>query len=94
MTNSPTPTEREQARRIAARLLMVRIEGTRLDPSTKAWLRDSGIRAVCLFRQNMRETQELVELTAELRALMGPDALIAIDQEGGAVGGGRRAGRC
>ncbi|MES2295630.1 MAG: glycoside hydrolase family 3 N-terminal domain-containing protein [Pseudomonadota bacterium] len=85
MTSSPTLTEREQARRIAARLLMVRIEGTRLDAHTRQWLRESGIRAVCLFRQNMREAQELAQLTAELRALMGPEALIAIDQEGGAV---------
>jgi beta-N-acetylhexosaminidase len=48
-------------------------------------LEANSVRGVCLFRQNMTDATQLARLTASLRALMGPDALIALDQEGGAV---------
>ncbi len=43
------------------------------------------IRAVVLFRGNLGSETEVRALTAALRKAMGPRALIAIDQEGGAV---------
>lgn len=67
------------------RLLMVDIEGTHLDAGTEAFLRDHGIRAVCLFRRNLGSEDEIRRLTADLRRVMGPGALIAMDQEGGSV---------
>jgi beta-N-acetylhexosaminidase len=70
---------------IAGRLIMVRFPGTELDAATAGFLRENGIRAVCLFRQNMADAAQLARLTADLRAVMGPEALIALDQEGGAV---------
>jgi beta-N-acetylhexosaminidase len=73
------------ARRIAGQLIMVRFPGTELTDATADFLRTNAIRAVCLFRQNMVDTIQLKKLTADLRAVMGPDSLIAIDQEGGAV---------
>jgi len=73
------------ARRIAGQLIMVRMPGTVLDEDTAQFLRDNHIRAVCLFRQNMVSAGQLSKLTADLRAVMGPNALIGIDQEGGAV---------
>ena len=73
------------ARKIAGRSIMIRMPGTSLDADTAAFLRDNHIRAVCLFRQNMVDAQQLSKFTADLRAVMGPDALIGIDQEGGAV---------
>ena len=73
------------ARRIAGQLIMIRMPGTVLDEDTAQFLRDNHIRAVCLFRQNMVNTEQLSKLTADLRAVMGPNALIGIDQEGGAV---------
>ena len=76
------PTE---LKKIAGQLIMVRFPGTVLDAATAAFLRDNGIRGVCLFRGNMTDSAQLAQLTADLRAAMGPDALIAIDQEGGAV---------
>jgi beta-N-acetylhexosaminidase len=69
----------------AGRLIMIRIPGTELDAETANYLRSNGIRAVCLFRQNMVDAPQLSRLTADLRAVMGEHALIALDQEGGAV---------
>jgi beta-N-acetylhexosaminidase len=73
------------ARQIAGQLIMIRMPGTVLDDDTAQFLRDNHIRAVCLFRQNMVNAAQLRKLTADLRAVMGPNALIGIDQEGGAV---------
>lgn len=80
-----TPPSPTAARRLAGQLLMIRFPGTELDAATITFLRENAIRAVCLFRQNMVDAPQLRRLTAALRAVMGPGALIALDQEGGAV---------
>jgi beta-N-acetylhexosaminidase len=72
-------------RKLAGQLIMIRFPGTELDAATADFLRTNGVRGVCLFRQNMRDSVQLARLTADLRAVMGEHALIAIDQEGGAV---------
>ncbi|MYM24727.1 beta-N-acetylhexosaminidase [Duganella sp. FT135W] len=72
-------------RRTAGQLIMIRFPGTVLDAATADFLKENGIRAVCLFRGNMTDSEQLAKLTADLRAAMGPESLIAIDQEGGAV---------
>ncbi|HEX8478463.1 MAG TPA: glycoside hydrolase family 3 N-terminal domain-containing protein, partial [Telluria sp.] len=64
---------------------MVRLFGTSLDAETERFLRDNRIRATCLFRQNMTDAVQLRGFTDALRAIMGEQALIALDQEGGAV---------
>ncbi len=69
----------------AGELAMVDMEGTVLDADTADFLRSNHIRAVCLFRKNLRDAAQVRKLTADLRAVMGPLALIAIDQEGGSV---------
>lgn len=74
-----------QFRKLAGQMMMIRFPGTELDAATADFLRENGIRGVCLFRQNMVDAEQLTRLTGELRRVMGPDALIAIDQEGGAV---------
>ncbi|HSI47565.1 MAG TPA: beta-N-acetylhexosaminidase [Ideonella sp.] len=66
-------------------LVMVDIEGTSLSEETAAFLRRHRIRAVCLFRRNLGTEAEVRKLCAELREVLGPRALIAIDQEGGSV---------
>ena len=75
----------QELRKLAGQLIMIRFPGTELDAATAVFLRDNGIRAVCLFRGNMTDAAQLARLTADLRAVLGPEALIAIDQEGGAV---------
>jgi len=72
-------------RQIAGSLIMIRMPGTSLDADTADFLRENRIRAVCLFRGNMQDAEQLSKFTADLRAVMGPHSLIAIDQEGGAV---------
>lgn len=66
-------------------LVMVDIEGTSLDAETATFLRTHHIRAVCLFRKNLGSEAQIRQLTTDLRAAMGPLALIGIDQEGGSV---------
>ncbi|HJV71382.1 beta-N-acetylhexosaminidase [Ideonella sp.] len=66
-------------------LVMVDIEGKALSSVTAAFLRDNHIRAVCLFRKNLGTEAEVKQLVADLREVLGPKALIGIDQEGGSV---------
>jgi len=79
------PQNQNEFRKIAGQLIMIRFPGTVLDDATAAFLKQNAIRAVCLFRGNMTDSAQLTKLTSDLRAVMGSDALIAIDQEGGAV---------
>jgi len=74
-----------ELRKIAGQLIMIRFPGTVLDAATAEFIRENGIRGVCLFRGNMTDSAQLSKLTADLRDVMGPESLIAIDQEGGAV---------
>ncbi len=67
------------------RLVMVDIQGKSLDAATAAFLREHHIRAVCLFRKNLGSEAEVRQLTRDLREVMGPEALIGLDQEGGSV---------
>ena len=77
--------ELSELRRIAGRLIMVRLFGTELDADTAAFLHENAVRGACLFRQNMTDAAQLTRFTGALRAVMGEQALIALDQEGGAV---------
>jgi beta-N-acetylhexosaminidase len=66
-------------------LLMVNIQGRALDAEQADFLAQHRIRAVCLFRANLGTEQEVRRLTAQLREILGPSALVGIDQEGGSV---------
>jgi beta-N-acetylhexosaminidase len=81
----PTNSATSNAHQLAGQLMMIRFAGPELDEATTRFIRDNRVRGVCLFRQNMRDAAQLTRLCAELRALIGADALIALDQEGGAV---------
>ena len=67
------------------RLVMVDIPGKALDADTAAFLREQKIRSVCLFRKNLGTEDEVRALVRDLIEVLGPEALIGIDQEGGAV---------
>jgi beta-N-acetylhexosaminidase len=75
----------DDLKKIAGQLIMVRLFGTELDEDTAAFLAANRVRGACLFRQNMTDAAQLTRFTGALRAVMGPEALIALDQEGGAV---------
>jgi beta-N-acetylhexosaminidase len=70
---------------LAGQLMMVRLFGTALDADTERFLGDNRVRAACLFRQNQKDAVQLRGFTDDLRRVMGPHALLALDQEGGAV---------
>lgn len=70
---------------LAGQLMMVRLFGTELDTDTEHFLRTYRIGGVCLFRQNMVDAAQLTGLTCKVAAAIGANALIALDQEGGAV---------
>jgi len=78
-------TTNQDSRKLAGQLIMIRFPGTVLSQEQADFIRDSGIRGVCLFRGNMTDAQQLTKLTTDLRAAMGSESLIGIDQEGGAV---------
>jgi beta-N-acetylhexosaminidase len=75
----------QELRKLAGQLIMIRLFGTELDEDTAAFIRGHSIRGACLFRQNMRDAGQLTRFNRALAAAMGPQALIALDQEGGAV---------
>ena len=66
-------------------LLMVNIRGKALDDEQAEFLLTNRIRAVCLFRENLGSEAEVRRLTADLHRVLGPNALIGLDQEGGSV---------
>jgi len=53
-------------------LVMVDIQGKRLDQKTADFLRQHRIRAVCLFRKNLGTESEVLQLTKDLREVLGP----------------------
>lgn len=69
----------------AGPLVMIELPGPSLDPVSRDLIRRHRVRGVVLFQRNIVSTRQVRELNAELRELMGPGALIAIDQEGGGV---------
>lgn len=66
-------------------LMMVDLPGPELDAETREHLERWRVGAVCLFRRNVVDPEQLGALVADLRGTIGPHALIAIDQEGGGV---------
>lgn len=70
---------------LAGRLMGVDIPAPELDDATRAHLAKYRFGSVCLFRKNIRDRHQLARLVAELREVLGPECLISIDQEGGAV---------
>ncbi|RMH58798.1 MAG: beta-N-acetylhexosaminidase [Bacteroidetes bacterium] len=73
------------AYRQAGPLLMIDLPGEELDPESRTFIRQHRIRAVTLFQRNIVDSEQTRRLVTQLRTEMGPQALIAIDQEGGSV---------
>lgn len=71
--------------RHAGPLVMIDLPGPTLDDAYRTFIQQHGIRAVILFQRNIVDRAQARQLVAELRAVMGPGAIIGIDQEGGGV---------
>ena len=59
--------------------------GTALTPDEAAFLRDADPWGFIVFRRNLDEADQVRRLCADLRAAVGRDAPVLIDQEGGRV---------
>jgi beta-N-acetylhexosaminidase len=73
----------EDLERLAASCLFPGFAGVTPSDELRRWL-DLGIGGVVLFARNIRDREQLIALTASLRAER-PDLLVAIDEEGGDV---------
>lgn len=70
---------------LAGKLLGIDISGPQLDDETRKHLEQHAFGGVCLFRKNIQNRSQVAQLVGEIRAILGPQAWISIDQEGGAV---------
>ena len=68
-----------------ARLLMVDLPGPHLDSPTRDHLARYPFGGVCLFRRNIESLEQTAQLVGEVRQILGPQAWVAVDQEGGMV---------
>ncbi len=82
---SCTPTVLSDRRFMPGRFMMINISGQELDTATADLIQEYGIRGAVLFQGNMRSEAQTTALVSTLRGLIGPDALIGVDQEGGGV---------
>ena len=60
-------------------------QGFRLSQEERAFLREADPWGLILFKRNVESREQLRALTSEFRALVGRDAPVLIDQEGGRV---------
>lgn len=65
--------------------VMLDVAGTRLTDEECERLLDPLVGGVILFARNFTDSETLVELTTEIRAMRDPALLIAVDHEGGRV---------
>ncbi len=59
--------------------------GPTLDHDERAFLKDADPLGVILFRRNVESPAQVAALTAEIRAILGREVMILVDQEGGRV---------
>lgn len=67
------------------RTLIVDLPGPDLTPDQGRFLAAHGFGGVCLFARNITTPERTARLVRDLRDALGHDALVATDQEGGAV---------
>ncbi len=65
--------------------MMVDLPSADLTADTVAFLREYGVRGVCLFQRHIESEAQTRGLVESLRAALGRDVLVAVDQEGGGV---------
>jgi len=68
-----------------SRLVVTGLEGPRLDPRSRRRLERLAPGGVILFRRNVVDPGQVRALTRDLRAVLGPRAIVSLDQEGGRV---------
>jgi beta-N-acetylhexosaminidase len=61
------------------------IPGPELTAADVTFLNEIKPSGVCLFARNIKEPQQVRDLTDSIKSILGPESLICIDQEGGRV---------
>lgn len=67
------------------RLFIVGVPGVELSADDERFLEEVHPSGVCLFARNIKEPAQVKGLTDSIRSILGGDALICVDQEGGRV---------
>jgi beta-N-acetylhexosaminidase len=70
---------------MAARAFICGISGTGIEPDEAAFLRATDPFGLILFKRNVDNPAQVKALTAKFRDLLGRDAPVLVDQEGGRV---------
>ncbi|MDH3665360.1 MAG: beta-N-acetylhexosaminidase [Paracoccaceae bacterium] len=70
---------------MSARAVIFGLQGPELSPEERAFFRDADPWGFILFARNVATPDQLRRLTADLRAAVGRDTPVLIDQEGGRV---------
>jgi beta-N-acetylhexosaminidase len=73
------------ASRAVGKLITGKINGFVLDAECERQLSAGTMSGVTLFKDNVRDLNQLFDLITQTRAAAGGDVIIAVDQEGGAV---------
>ncbi|MFM7141362.1 MAG: beta-N-acetylhexosaminidase [Alphaproteobacteria bacterium] len=68
-----------------SRLVVTGLDGPRLDARSRRRLERLAPGGVILFRRNVVDPEQVRALTREVRAVLGPRAIVSLDQEGGRV---------
>ncbi len=66
-------------------MLLIGVAGTTLTAQERDWLQHDAVAGVVLFKRNFASRDQVVELTAAIRAATARPLLVAVDQEGGRV---------
>lgn len=70
---------------MAVRAFICGLAGTDISPEERAFLRRSDPFGLIVFRRNVDSPEQLAALTASFRDIVGRDAPVLVDQEGGRV---------
>lgn len=70
---------------MAVRAFICGISGTGIEPDEAAFLREADPFGLIVFRRNVESPDQLKALTTSFRDLVGRDAPVLVDQEGGRV---------
>ncbi|MBV9262316.1 MAG: beta-hexosaminidase, partial [Pseudolabrys sp.] len=70
---------------MAPRAFITGIAGFSLTSDEQSFLREADPWGLILFKRNINSPQQIIDLTSMFRQIMGRDAPIFVDQEGGRV---------
>src|SRR5215472_17562797 len=70
---------------MTARAFITGISGTTLTPEERAFLREADPWGLILFKRNVDTPAQVATLTSSFRDVVGRDAAVLVDQEGGRV---------